>query len=100
MCGDRRYAYPIVISRIVSNYVSVDCNGLYNIVNICSMFPHFFFLPACFSKNWKSFTNPNLIFVNDKNIDPLHMGIFPEGRWTIHGCLSNLFEFLICAKDL
>ena len=59
-----------------------------------------FFLSACFSKDWKSYTNPNLIFVNDKNIDALHMGIFPEGRWTIHGCFSYLSELLICAEDL
>ena len=61
----------------------------------------FFFLSAYFSKDWKYFTrNPNLIFVNDKNIDALHMGIFPEGRWTIHGCFSYLSELLICTEDL
>ena len=61
----------------------------------------FFFLSAYFSKDWKYFTrNPNLIFVNDKNIDALPMGIFLEGRWSIHGCFSYLSELLICAEDL
>ena len=58
------------------------------------------FFSAYFSKDWKSFTNSNLIFVNDKNTDALHMGVFPEGRWTIHGCFSYLSELLICAEDL
>ena len=94
-----------IVSSVIGNLSTTAQFGchypLMTYLRPYGMFPQsFFFLSACFSKNWKSFTNPNLIFVNDKNIDALHMGIFPEGRWSIHGCFSYLSELLICAEDL